>query len=1134
MNKNTKLFIAAAVFAGAGVQAFAADYYWTGTTSTARNILTNYWTTIDGTTNPTTAWSDTAGNNLYLSNSATITNKVINMSVNATLGTIANNRTATSVGTWDIYGAGSAGQSHTWSIANIIQNSSTTTQLRKGQSGTDLFINVTGDVSVLTGILNFGSSSATAQYASTVTIGGNVGLSSGTTLNFYTKNANSITGTLTNTGGTLYTVTGLTVGGAATNSGTITLNGNSTFSSTLDNTGTINLGSSTVTGVSGTFNGAVTNTNGTINVLYGNNTATLAVKSLTSNISTSGKSVSIGTYVNPYSSDVAGRLLTASFGDLTLNNSTSNTVMNVGTLNVKSSLYSGTTGTFAYDPGNTTNRLNALIQNADIDNFIIGNDDYSTTAYVQIIRGQDIIDGSSAGTWTIGTLTTKQNIADFRLGYYYTGTAGLSPYAKYDTIDIGTANIGRGAVFIADKIYVDALNKTSSSSGINFGSGSNGVGATDVVLGANAGSITNNYGGSITTFAKNVTINGALNLAASSTQATSFTKGDPKDISGVVQAGNVDIDTINFNTANASATATLNTNIVNNNIDTVNFAGGQAGALNFAATSSAHIGNVNVSTWIDGTSTEQATTNANINLTSAATIDTITVNTGLSAANNALFIQGNNSAANTLNIGTYNSGFNTGTQIGTSASKLGNVTIGTLNQTNLSASQTADRQFSVYLLDSATLSITDYNAAAGVCRLSSNANTFITNLNITTTASGAYTLSTGKTLDIGTINMSNGTTHRLGGPSELLTKVVVGTVNQSAGTLNVYAVDNAESAAAEFNTINMLASGATVNFYQNAGIDTINFSALGTGGTVTNTGNTTIGSINVAASGSISSLDMNATVTGNIDIAAGSALYLAKNTDGYTVTTAGLTATSTSNQTRITTSKNVTLAFNGTGTSAFTGRIHDFGASVTEVTAGVAEISLVKNGTGTQILSGENYYRGSTTVNEGTLYMSADGTTNTLGLGVGAVYLNGGRFGAISQSSDIGTVKATSLTWSNAAQLDVNVASTSSFDKIILSGDFLKGTISGEGDFVFNFTFESGVVEDFAITLISWEGVSDFTIADASSFKAQFEGSENYNTVFNVTDNAVTVTFATVPEPAQFAALFGLAALLFAIRRRRK
>jgi len=1100
MKTHLKKLAIQSAFAACALSASATDYYWVGTdtgvTANSPSSATNWSSTLDGT-GAGVAWASSVSNNIYLSNIATVAKPGIAWGTgNLTAGALSNERSATAV-SWDLYGGGT---SSTWNFASINQASASSLALRKTQSSAELYVNVSGNITNSQGVLRLGNETD-RQQLSKLTVGGTTTLTGGSTTFVVTRDGADFNDAITQTNASLTFKNNLTAG-YVSDSQLIKVK---SLTSTITSAGSLAIGQTTMT---------------------------------------TPKPDGTGSIVVYSSADTSQRIRNFSAGDLSITRTNGDTAANIGNLNVKANLFTGATGTFTYNGGtteNTTYRIRLLVQNADIDNFIAGDASGANNTYVEITRGQDITDGSALGTFKIGNLTTLANLADFRLGYMNITAAGYTSFTKYDTIDIGTANIAKGAVFVADKINIDALTKLSASNGISIGVGTNGVGATSVVLGADSNSVTNNYGGAITAYTQNLTINGTLNIAASTAgQAASFTKADSKDLSGTVLVGDVDIENLNFDTTYASGTANFNTNIANNNIDAVTYKGAQAANLNFGGTTTAHIGTVTVNRWVNSSSEDQASVSNYLTFNSAADIDTVNVNSGIAATasdvtRNKLFIQGNNNAATTLHIDTVNSARCSEINFGTSGNKFGNVTIDTINLNGATATTPdSDRTLYFYLLDGATVNITDFNvnANAGVGRFWSNADATIGTLDIDSDSTGAYTMATGKTLTINTINKNAGSTHRIGGDTDRVSQVNITTLNNSASTMNIYTVENETSATANVTTLNMLNSGATTSFFQNSYIGTLNFGATGTGGTVTNTGATTIGAINVAASGSISYLDMNATVTGNIDIAAGSALYLAKSTDGYTVTTAGLTATSTNNQTRITTSKNVTLAFNGTGTYSFTGRIHDFsGTSTTAPTVGVAEISLVKNGTGTQILRGENYYRGSTTVNEGTLYMSALKTTNLLGLGIGAVVLNGGKFGAISQASNVGEINATTLTWSNAAQLDFDIASASSFDKIILSGDFLKGT--GTGDYVFNFTFEGGtVIADTQFDILTWDGTTDFS--DTDSFVANFTGSENYDAVFSVTDGVLSVTFSAIPEPAQFAALFGLAALLFAIRRRRK
>ena len=258
-----------------------------------------------------------------------------------------------------------------------------------------------------------------------------------------------------------------------------------------------------------------------------------------------------------------------------------------------------------------------------------------------------------------------------------------------------------------------------------------------------------------------------------------------------------------------------------------------------------------------------------------------------------------------------------------------------------------------------------------------------------------------------------------------------------------------------------------------------------------------------------------------------------------TVTVGGISGGDGNSANRITTSYSMSnnvetvLAINGDFNAEFSGRLHDFGQMMDLSDAeGRNYLSILKEGSGVQILRGDNYYRGTTTVNSGELYMRADGATRTEdGYGIGKVILNGGKFGAIGASGNIGEVRATDLTWSNNSTIAVDFSSDGTCDLISLSGNFLKaeGDASGLYTFEFNGNFAEGSNE---YLIISWgaDATVDFSEGD---FAYDYNGSSDLtNGSFEIRDNGLY--FVAVPEPAEYAALFGAFALGLALLRRRR
>ncbi len=475
--------------------------------------------------------------------------------------------------------------------------------------------------------------------------------------------------------------------------------------------------------------------------------------------------------------------------------------------------------------------------------------------------------------------------------------------------------------------------------------------------------------------------------------------------------------------------------------------------------------------------------------------------------------------------------------LGTAANKLGNVRIDILNMTgNATGADGADRATSVNLAAGKVLSIGQFNIAGnGVSRMDgTNADLEIGEMNIANSTSGAYTVTAGKTITIGTLNKTAGAGHRFGADTSYLTGTFsITDLNTSAGTLNFYTSD-----ATSIGTLTSGGSGTATNFYSNASIGTLNFDGTSSG--VSNAVGKTlsVGSINVLKG--TANLNGSMAVAGVITLSQATMLNLSGSFDGSTVSTQGLVAESSNQNTHATSSKNTTLVLNGDGHYTFRGRLHDFEAAATPV-AGQKEISVVKDGEGAQYLRGETYYRGDTLVNSGELYINADGSGNTAGLGVGKVFLNGGALGATGQDSEIGTLKMTQLTWAAGAVLNFDIG-TGGYDKIIVSGDILRATQSLEGfmlfsagDYAINITLLEGAIfdESAPYELISWTGNNEI---DGEEITVNFTNSDEYKgkIVFDEYGMKLQISAAPIPEPSEIAALFGACSLLFAFYRRKR
>jgi T5SS/PEP-CTERM-associated repeat protein/autotransporter-associated beta strand protein len=146
-------------------------------------------------------------------------------------------------------------------------------------------------------------------------------------------------------------------------------------------------------------------------------------------------------------------------------------------------------------------------------------------------------------------------------------------------------------------------------------------------------------------------------------------------------------------------------------------------------------------------------------------------------------------------------------------------------------------------------------------------------------------------------------------------------------------------------------------------------------------------------------------------------------------TIAGLSGTSTSSTvtTEITSgfSKTSTLTLTGTDSYAYAGKITDSGpgSAIPQPTF----ISLVKEGSGTQTLSGSSNYSGGTTINAGTLVIGS-----ATALGVGDVTLNGGTLTMTESGTGIQLNIGGNYTQTGGT-LKLNLYSAGNFDSLNLT-----------------------------------------------------------------------------------------------------
>ncbi len=318
------------------------------------------------------------------------------------------------------------------------------------------------------------------------------------------------------------------------------------------------------------------------------------------------------------------------------------------------------------------------------------------------------------------------------------------------------------------------------------------------------------------------------------------------------------------------------------------------------------------------------------------------------------------------------------------------------------------------------------------------------------------------------------------------------------------------------------------------------------------------GILNVGKSTTMGSLTLNG---GQVRIA-----------DGQTVSPSGaITAnTNSAHQTSLITGGSLALANAGTTVSVARDTTRGSDLTITSQVTGTG--GLTKSGAGILTLGAANTYTGATTISGGTLAVNGSlasgsavtvGTAGTLaGTGTvnGTVAVRGelapGAF-ALDGTASIGTLTTGSQTWYDGASYAWQVNNTlgaagTAYDTLVINGGLNLSNLSTDG-----FTLEVlGLSGSLAGAIANFDGTWSptqyksytWTLLTASGGITGFEAGDfqidltNFSNVFDqdhgnffvgiASNNSLTLTYESVPEPATYAALLGVATLGFVGVRR--
>jgi fibronectin-binding autotransporter adhesin len=742
------------------------------------------------------------------------------------------------------------------------------------------------------------------------------------------------------------------------------------------------------------------------------------------------------------------------------------------------------------------------------------------------------IDGlTGTGTTTFGGVI--QDASSYTLSLTKTGLntqvfTGPNAYSGSTTVNGGTlrldfsaagaptANIlnntanGSALVLSGGKLdIVGAAGATNSQrfNGLTVGSGNSGIaltagsggGVPTVTLGAtltrNTGGtldVTDATGGNVTTTATTTLTNGVL--SASSTNPTAFATVNGTD--WATYAGGIKALST-YATGNANYTTTNNVDVTSGDapasgvtVNSLRFNSAST-TLTLADTNTINTGGILVTSTASGASITGGTLKSGtgnelvVVNNGQLTIDSVLAN---GAAASALTLSGSGTTtlngSNTFTGSTY---INSGTVVAGNANAFGTAGTVVLNGGTLRSGSALTIGRAVTLSNNFTIGGANDLTLSGAFTNNRNYNTLTVNNSGNTTLSGTVALGSSQTLTLaGSGNVTS---------SGVVSGASGGLTYAGTGTLTL------SNAASTYTGVTRVNNG------------TLSVGTLANGGVASGMGQSTNAASNLVLNGGTFRYTGATVSTDRLFSVGGSGGTLdASGSGAVTFSNAGALGFANTPGTRT-----LTLAGTNAGANTLNSLITD--------AYGVYATSLTKSGSGQWVLGGINTYTGATKIDAGTLALGASGAINA---NSAITVAAGATFDTTAQSYTFSTAKTTTIGVGATGAGLINSAAVT-FSSANLGFDF--GSTS---TLLASYTVlvKSGFTGDFNSVVATGTSVSgSFLNAGSGNWTLTSGG---YDLTFSQTLGTLTAVVSAVPEPATYAAVFGVLALAGAALQRRR